>query len=87
MESDNATTPMQSLDKLQETYLDEFKQGLMLTHHSVISDVERIQNIINAKYTNAICGFLRSVEKTNINSFLLMTQNYDSGLPLSHDML
>ena len=24
----------------------------------------------------AICGFLRSVEKTNKNSFLLVTQNY-----------
>ena len=28
----------------------------------------------------AICGFLRSVEKTNKNSFLLRTQNYYSGL-------
>ena len=25
---------------------------------------------------SAICGFLRSVEKTNKNSFLLVTQNY-----------
>ena len=33
--------------------------------------------------TSAICGFLRSVEKTNKNSFLLMTQNYDSGLTFS----
>ena len=31
----------------------------------------------------AICGFLRSVEKTNKNSFLLMTQNYDSGLTVN----
>ena len=26
--------------------------------------------------SDAICGFLRSVEKTNKNSFLLVTQNY-----------
>ena len=33
--------------------------------------------------TTAICGFLRSVEKTNKNSFLLMTQNFDSGFTFS----
>ena len=53
MEWDNATTPMQSIDKLQDNYLEEFEQELMFTHDPVTTDAERIQNIINAKYKKA----------------------------------
>ena len=53
MEWDNATTPMQSIDKLEETYLDEFEQELMYTPDPITTDAERIQSIIDAKYTKA----------------------------------
>ena len=44
---------MQSIDKLEETYLDEFEQELMYTPDPITTDAERIQSIIDAKYTKA----------------------------------
>ena len=40
---------------------------------SYVSRVRKRSELIGG---SAICGFLRSVEKTNKNSFLLVTQNY-----------
>ena len=43
----------QSIDKLDETYIDEFEQEIMFTHDPVTTEAERIQNIIEAKYSKA----------------------------------
>ena len=53
IEWDNASIPMQSIDKLDETYIDEFEQEIMFTHDPVTTEAERIQNIIDAKYSKA----------------------------------
>ena len=50
---DNASVPMQSVDKLDDSWIDSFEQELMFAHDPVTTDVERIQSIIDAKYTKA----------------------------------
>ena len=61
---------------------DGLKQNLKNANST---EMDALKDMLPGIY--AICRFLRSVEKTNKNSFLLMTQNYDSGLPLARDML
>ena len=44
---------MQSIDKLDKTYIDEFEQEVMLTQDPVTTEAERIQRIVEAKYSKA----------------------------------
>ena len=53
IEWDGATIPMQSTDKLDKTYVDEFEQEIMLVHDPVTTEAERIQRIVEAKYSKA----------------------------------
>ena len=50
---DNASVPMQSVDKLSDYYIDKFELELMFAHDPVTTDAERIQNIIDKKYSKA----------------------------------
>jgi hypothetical protein len=50
---DNASVPMQSVDKLSVDWVDQFEQELLFAHDPVTTDAERIQSIIDAKYTPA----------------------------------
>jgi len=53
MKWDNATTPMQSYNKLDEEFVDDFERELMFAHDPVTTDAERIQNIVESKYCPA----------------------------------
>ena len=53
LEWDGATIPMQSTDKLDETYLDEFEQEILLSEDPITTEAERIQRIVEAKYSKA----------------------------------
>jgi len=50
---DNASVPMQSFDKLDSEYIDMFEDEIFFAHDPSTTDAERIQNIIDAKYTKA----------------------------------
>ena len=50
---DNASVPMQSIDKLSDYKIDQFELELMFAHDPVTTDAERIQNITDAKYSKA----------------------------------
>jgi hypothetical protein len=50
---DNASLPMQSVEKLDDGLIDSFEQELMFAHDPVTTNAERIQSIIDAKYTKA----------------------------------
>ena len=44
---------MQPTDKLDETYLDEFEQDILLSEDPITTEAERIQRIVEAKYSKA----------------------------------
>ena len=46
---DNASVPMQSVDKLRADWIDSFEQELLFAHDPVTTDAERIQNIVDFK--------------------------------------
>ena len=50
---DNASTPMQSVDKLDKNLVDNFEKELLFAHDPVTTDAERIQNIVENKYCPA----------------------------------
>ena len=50
---DNASIPMQEVDKLSEQFLEQFEQELLFAHDPVTTDAERIQNIVESKYCPA----------------------------------
>ena len=50
---DNASIPMQSLDKLDIQLVDNFEKELLFAHDPVTTDAERIQNIVENKYCPA----------------------------------
>ena len=53
IEWDGAPIPMQSSDKLNTFYLVEFEQEIMMVHDPVTTEAERIQRIVEAKYSKA----------------------------------
>ena len=50
---DNASIPMQSVDKLGKRMVDNFEKELLFAHDPVTTDAERIQNIVENKYCPA----------------------------------
>ena len=50
---DNASVPMQSKDKISDFQVNQFELDLMFAHDPVATDLERIQNIIDSKYSKA----------------------------------
>jgi hypothetical protein len=50
---DNASVPMQSIDMLSVDWIEQLEQEIMFAHDPVTTDAERIQSIIDAKYTKA----------------------------------
>ena len=44
IEWDGATIPMQSTDKLDTTYVDEFEQEIMINQDPAMSEAERCRN-------------------------------------------
>ena len=50
---DNASIAMQSVDKLGDENMDQFEQELLFAHDPATTDAERIQNIVERKYSPA----------------------------------
>jgi hypothetical protein len=50
---DNASVPMQSIDMLSVDWIEQLEQEIMFAYDPVTTDAERIQSIIDAKYTKA----------------------------------
>ena len=50
---DNASIPMQEVEKLDKQFLDFFEQELLYAHDPITTDAERIQNIVENKYCPA----------------------------------
>ena len=74
---DNASVPMQELDKLSSHWVDQFEQELVFAHDPITADAERIQHIIDAKYTKAHlpsitkeCDLLSNEEKDQLLQLL-----------------
>ena len=74
---DGANVPMQSTDKLSVDWIDQFEQELMFAHDPITTDAERIQSILDAKYTKAdlksltdACPLLSEVEKEHLLNLL-----------------
>ena len=44
---------MQSIDKVSDFQVDQFELELMFAHDPVTTDAERIQNVIDSKYSKA----------------------------------
>ena len=42
----SATIPMQSTDKLDETYLDEFEQEILFREDPITTEADQIQRIV-----------------------------------------
>ena len=75
---DNASVPMQSIDKLSLDWIEELEQELMFSHDPVTTDAERIQNIIDAKYCKA------DLPSITQECDLLNTEEQDQLLNLLH---
>ncbi len=74
---DNASVPMQSADKLNVNWINEFEQELLFAHDPVTTDADRIQSIIDAKYTKADlaaiaeeCSILSETEQNKLHKLL-----------------
>ena len=74
---DNASIPMQSVDKLDKQLVDNFEKELLFAHDPVTTDAERIQNIVENKYCpadlNTIvknCKVLDNSEKSTLLKLL-----------------
>ena len=82
IEWDGATIPMQSLDKLGETYIDEFEQEIMINQDPAMSEAERIQKIVDAKYTQAdlaaIAKECKVLNKSEQEKLHLLLKKYES---------
>jgi hypothetical protein len=50
---DNAAVPMQSIDILSVDWIEQLEQEIMFAHDPVTTDAERIQSIIDAKYSKS----------------------------------
>ena len=53
MKWDNVVIPMQPMSKLTQNWADEIENEILFSHDPITTDVERIQYIIDAKYTAA----------------------------------
>ena len=74
---DNASTPMQSVDKLDKNLVDNFEKELLFAHDPVTTDAERIQNIVENKYCPADletivknCKVLQDSERSTLLTLL-----------------
>jgi len=74
---DNASIPMQSVDKLDKQLVDNFEKELLFAHDPVTTDAKRIQNIVENKYCpadmNTIvknCKVLDNSEKSTLLKLL-----------------
>lgn len=74
---DNASVPMQSTDKLDVDWIDSFEQELLFAHDPLTTDAERIQNIVDAKYSQADltaltkeCTLLNDAEQLKLYTLL-----------------
>ena len=83
---DNASIPMQSVDKLQLDYVDIFEQELLYIHDPITTDAERIQNIVDNKYCPADlrtiaknCKLLSSKEQEKLYQLLNNFKNLFDG--------
>ena len=79
---DNAEVPMKSIDYFDEDNLDTQEQELMFMHDPDTTEVERIQQILDAKYSPADlksecdkCDALTEEEK---NKLLNLLTKYES---------
>ena len=78
---DNSSVPMQSIDKLSVDWVDQLEQELLFAHDPVTTDAERIQSIVDTKYTKANlpsitqeCELLSSTEQQLL---LQLLQKYE----------
>ena len=74
---DNATIPMHSPNKIMEELVDQFEQELLFSHDPITTDAERIQSIVEAKYSPADlesivqdCAEITTEEKQQLLSLL-----------------
>ena len=74
---DNASIPMQSVEKLVDEFMDQFEQELLYSHDPDTTDAARIQNIVESKYCPADlkgiaeeCNLLNKNEKEKLFNLL-----------------
>ena len=74
---DNASIPMQSVEKLVDEFMDQFEQELLYAHDPDTTDAARIQNIVESKYCPADlkgiaeeCNLLNKNEKEKLFNLL-----------------
>ena len=79
---DNASIPMQSVDKTTE----EFEQELLFSQDPATTDAERIQNIVESKYcpadldkTVSQCKLLNTDEKQKLHRLLAKFSHFFDG--------
>ena len=78
---DNASTAMQPSEILDEEWIDAFEEELMFIHDPTTTEADRIQTILDAKYTPAdlkeiseSCALLNAKEKVQLHQLL---EKYD----------
>jgi len=83
---DNASIPMESVDKLDSKYVDHFEQELLFIHYPISTDAERIQSIIDKKYSKQdldqicdACKRLSTPDKKRLHSLLMKYENLFDG--------
>ena len=77
MRWDNASVPMQSMNQIDAKWVDTLEKEILFAHDPETTDAERIQNIIDAKYTKANlttitkeCKLLSKVEQEKLLNLL-----------------
>jgi len=83
---DNASVPMQSITNMTEDWATVLEKELMFAHDPETTDAERIQNIIDAKYTQADlpnitadCKLLNPMEQQQLLKLLLKFEHLFDG--------
>jgi len=83
---DNASIPMESVDKLDSKYVDHFEQELLFIHDPISTDAERIQSIIDEKYSKQdldsicnACNHISTPDKKRLHSLLMKYENLFDG--------
>ena len=86
MEWDNASIPMESVDKLDSKYVDHFEQEQLFIHDPISTDAERIQSLIDKKYSkqdlDQICDAFKRLstpDKKRLHNLLMKYENLFDG--------
>ena len=83
---DNATIPMQPADNLDIELIDQFELEVLFAHDPTTTDAERIQGIIDAKYSKADlkkeaekCTYLPKTDQEKLHKLLLKYESLFDG--------